>query len=78
MVYSAERPAARLERVREHDAPSLGVVRQRPARGAARAQGQFRSFVSKVIFGHEECTAAGMWGVAAVSVRVEGLSIGES
>ncbi|KAI0251492.1 hypothetical protein BJV78DRAFT_1154298 [Lactifluus subvellereus] len=73
MAHRAERtdcPAARLERAREHDAPSLGVVRRRPARDAARARG-------KVVFGRGSGAVAGVRGVAAVGVRVEGLPIGE-
>jgi len=38
---------------------------------------EFRSFVSKVIFGPEEGAVAGVQGVAAVGVRVDGLSIGQ-
>jgi hypothetical protein len=38
---------------------------------------EFRSFVSKVIFGHGEGTVAGVRDAAAVSVRVEGLPTGE-
>ena len=38
---------------------------------------EFRSFVGKVIFGPEEGAVAGVQGVAAVGVRVDGLSIGQ-
>ena len=38
---------------------------------------EFRSFVSKVTFGHGEGTVAGVRDAAAVSVQVEGLPIGE-
>ena len=40
-------------------------------------ESEFRSFVSKVIFGRGEGAVAGVRGVAAVGVQVEGLSIGE-
>ena len=38
---------------------------------------EFRSFVSKVTFGHGEGTVAGVRDAAAVGVQVEGLPIGE-
>jgi hypothetical protein len=38
---------------------------------------EFRSFLAKVIFGPSEGAVAGVQGVAAVGVRVEGLPIGE-
>ncbi|KAH9974491.1 hypothetical protein BGW80DRAFT_1559977 [Lactifluus volemus] len=38
---------------------------------------EFRSFVGKVIFGRGDGAVAGVQGVAAVGVRVEGLSIGD-
>ena len=40
-------------------------------------ESEFRSFVSKVIFGRGEDGVAGVRRVAAVSVRIEGLLIGE-
>ena len=40
-------------------------------------ESEFRSFVSKVIFGRGEDGVAGVRRVAAVSVRIEGLWIGE-
>ena len=65
--------AARLKRAREHDAPFLGVVR----RGPPGHKSEFRSLVSKVIFGRGEDGVAGVRRVAAVSVRIEGLPLGE-
>ena len=38
---------------------------------------EFRSFIGKVIFGPGDGAVAGVQGVAAVGVRVEGLSIGD-
>lgn len=38
---------------------------------------EFRSFVSKVIFGPSEGAVAGVQGIAAVCVQVDGLSIGQ-
>ncbi len=38
---------------------------------------EFRSFVAKVIFGPGNGAVAGIDGVAAVGVRVDGLSIGQ-
>lgn len=38
---------------------------------------EFRSFVAKVIFGPGEGAVAGVQGVAAVGVRIDGLSIGQ-
>ena len=40
-------------------------------------ESEFRSFVSKVIFGRGEDGVAGVRRIAAVSVRIEGLLIGE-
>jgi hypothetical protein len=39
---------------------------------------QFRSFVSKVIFGPGEGAVAGLQGVAAVGLTIDGLSIGDA
>ena len=42
-----------------------------------RCESEFRSFISLVIFGRGEDAVAGVRRVAAVSVQIEGLPIGE-
>jgi hypothetical protein len=72
-----EQASTGLERARTHDSPRLGVVFRRPVRGATQSGPRVSQLVGKVIFGRGDGAVSGMQGVAAVGVRVEGLSIGD-